>query len=195
MLRKDSYPNSSSAQDIVVIQTERRQSPKQFRVKSSSRRKNKSLVYSSHNSKSDLRATSFLEGLIFKATRNKVLLSVTPQVFSTSVRGPVKMSRNSTRYTTIDPNRDTDLNKCSLRASQALSKPQLTIDQVTPELAAQIVKHYILPMFDDKRPKRLSKAQTSTVFGDLKLTETLANQLEELTNQFHSRSDELEQSI
>lgn len=33
----------------------------------------------------------------------------------------------------------------------------ITIDQVTPELAAQIVKHFIIPMFDSDVKKGLRK--------------------------------------
>jgi len=36
----------------------------------------------------------------------------------------------------------------------------LTIDKVTPELAAQIVKHFILPMFESDSRKALKRKHT-----------------------------------
>ena len=36
-------------------------------------------------------------------------------------------------------------------------RPVLTIDQVTPELAASIVKHFILPMFESDTRKGLKR--------------------------------------
>ena len=70
---------------------------------------------------------------------------------------------------------------------QAPGADVITIDKVTPELAAQIVKHFIIPMFDSENKKDLRKkynemagikSAASTVLGDLKLTETLSNELE-----------------
>ena len=46
----------------------------------------------------------------------------------------------------------------------------MKIEQVTPELAAQIVKHYVLPMFDPTRKKRKGKG---TVFEEMLLTDKL----------------------
>lgn len=46
---------------------------------------------------------------------------------------------------------------------------------VTPELAAQIIKHFVLPMFDTDTRKnlRIKTANRGSVIGELKLTETL----------------------
>lgn len=83
-----------------------------------------------------------------------------------------------------------------------VQKPHsITIDQVTPELAAQIVKQYVLPMFDSdprkglkKKPltrkdhlqmiKNPTKAKGTTIFDDLKLTETLYDELTKLRTHF-----------
>jgi uncharacterized protein YdhG (YjbR/CyaY superfamily) len=48
-----------------------------------------------------------------------------------------------------------------------VTKEVLSIDQVTPELAAQIVKHYILPMFDNDSRKSLRRkyARLNAVTG------------------------------
>jgi hypothetical protein len=51
---------------------------------------------------------------------------------------------------------------------------------VTPELAAQIVKQYVLPMFDVDKKCKKKKLPSTSVFGDLKLTETLYNELKEI---------------
>ena len=107
------------------------------------------------------------------------------------------------------------------------SDEPLTIKNVTPELAAQVVKHFVLPMFDTDYKKGLRRKygrmqaaaispaiagmtqQTSgahvtsvagasdlsglgTVLGDLKLTEHLSNELDEVRNKFDSMHEALE---
>lgn len=93
----------------------------------------------------------------------------------------------------------------------------MTIDDISPELAAQIVKNYILPMFesDEKKylkkkydrlqsPRSQAKRQPSqhqeealsmkpkTVYGELKLSEQLAFQLDELKQRFDNLREQLE---
>lgn len=99
---------------------------------------------------------------------------------------------------------------------------------MTPELAAQVVKHFVLPMFDTDYKKGLRRkygrmqaatvgpslgsmmkqpampsgttggkdAQTGlgTVLGDLKLTEHLSNELEEVRNKFDTMHEALEKA-
>jgi hypothetical protein len=48
------------------------------------------------------------------------------------------------------------------------------MDQVTPEIAAKIVKQYVLPMFS----KQNQKSKDGSVYADLKLTDKLAVHLE-----------------
>ena len=58
---------------------------------------------------------------------------------------------------------------------------EFNIDKITPEVAAKIVKHFILPMFDGaasaKVGRRLGQksntAQSGSIYGELKLTEQL----------------------
>jgi len=45
--------------------------------------------------------------------------------------------------------------------STAGSKAPITLDQVTPELAAQIVKYFVLPMFDTDNKKLLKRKMGS----------------------------------
>ena len=105
---------------------------------------------------------------------------------------------------------------------------QISIKHVTPELAAQVVKHFVLPMFDtdykkglrrkygrmqaatvgpnlgafSKQPAMPSGATTAselqmgmgTVLGDLKLTEHLSNELEEVRNKFDTMHEALEKA-
>jgi len=106
---------------------------------------------------------------------------------------------------------------------------QISIKHVTPELAAQVVKHFVLPMFDtdykkglrrkygrmqaatvgpslgsmSKGPQASQMASTSgmgdlgmagTVLGDLKLTEHLSNELEEVRNKFDTMHEALEKA-
>lgn len=103
----------------------------------------------------------------------------------------------------------------------------LSIKNVTPELAAQVVKHFVLPMFDtdykkglrrkygrlqagmigfgklqkstqDKTAEQTARTQdsalTGTVLGDLKLTEILSNELEEVRSKFDSMNEALEKA-
>ena len=95
---------------------------------------------------------------------------------------------------------------------------------MTPELAAQVVKHFVLPMFDTDYKKGLrrkygrmqaatmgpsmaasrqapvasvsgaSDFNMGTVLGDLKLTEHLSNELEEVKNKFESMHEDLEKA-
>lgn len=90
----------------------------------------------------------------------------------------------------------------------------LNLSEVSPELAAQIVKHFILPMFESDNKRYLRKkyslhskgqqrgqskgAKTKsslgqdhltspkTVYGELKLSEQLNEQLDELKSRFDS---------
>lgn len=75
-----------------------------------------------------------------------------------------------------------------------------TIDHITPELAAKIVKNYILPMFENSGKRALKSKynklqgvatakskykiqpsnETQTVYGELKLSEKLSSELEEV---------------
>ena len=49
------------------------------------------------------------------------------------------------------------------------------MDQITPEIAAKIVKQYVLPMFS----KNQQKGKEGSVYADLKLTDKLAIHLEQ----------------
>ena len=82
----------------------------------------------------------------------------------------------------------------------------ITIDKVTPELAAQIVKHFVIPMFDSDNKKMLrakykGMAATGnpdgqyggTILGDLKLTTILSTQLEEIKSQVDSYQEKIEE--
>ena len=55
--------------------------------------------------------------------------------------------------------------------SEKIYQGPMTIDQVTPELAAQIVKQFVIPMFDhDSRTGNLRKKTTrrgESMFPDL----------------------------
>ena len=79
--------------------------------------------------------------------------------------------------------------------------------QVTPELAAQIVKDYILPMFESDGKKdlksRYNKLQgmnsqgfkgshVDTVYGELKLSQQLLSQLKEVRSKFDSLNETIE---
>ena len=82
---------------------------------------------------------------------------------------------------------------------------QPTQQQVTPELAAQIVKDYILPMFESDGKKDLknkyNKLQgmssggiknADTVYGELKLSQQLLSQLKEVRSKFDFLNETIE---
>lgn len=144
----------------------------------------------------------------------KILSTVTPMTQLTS--------NTKQRYFSEDRNFNEDLQTSFTIKDFAGNKPKnaLSLDQVTPELAAQIVKFYILPMFDSDPKKGLKRknsrgkstnfsqgnmknpldkpnsssnfqAQGNTVFGELKLSETLYNELSHVRSQFDSLIDQV----
>ena len=60
------------------------------------------------------------------------------------------------------------------------------IEKITPELAAKIVKHFVLPMFDNAPSAKLGRrlghkqniAQSGSIYNELKLSEQLNETLE-----------------
>ena len=70
------------------------------------------------------------------------------------------------------------------------------LDQVTPELAAQIIKHYVLPMFDSKK-FQTKRPQTGnpSLYSKLKLTESLFNELEKIRDDYHTQQTNLDRAI
>lgn len=66
----------------------------------------------------------------------------------------------------------------------------MTIADITPELAAQIVKHFILPMFDRKTARSTA---SSSVYNELKLSDQLQQQMQELKSKFDGMQEESEQ--
>lgn len=73
-----------------------------------------------------------------------------------------------------------------------------SIEQISPELAALIVKNYILPMFESEGKKSLKVkynkmagiadknkdiASSKSVYGELKLSEKLSNELQVIRDQ------------
>jgi len=76
----------------------------------------------------------------------------------------------------------------------------LSIDKVTPELAAQIVKHFVLPMFDNAPSSNYGKklgqkgiAQSGAVYGELKLSQQLTDQLSVIRDEVSTITERLEQ--
>jgi len=78
--------------------------------------------------------------------------------------------------------------------------PDLDLDKITPELAAKIVKHFILPMFDNapsaKVGRRLGHKQSignsSSIYGELKLSEKLNETLGVVRNEVMRLTGSLE---
>ena len=55
---------------------------------------------------------------------------------------------------------------------------------VTPELAASIVKHMVLPMFDARFKRESKMAKQGGVFSELKLSDQLNQNLTDLSQRF-----------
>ena len=79
-------------------------------------------------------------------------------------------------------------------------KNDLNLDKVTPELAAKIVKHFVLPMFDNapssnygRRIGQKGIAQGGSVYQELKLSEQLTNELAKVREEVNNTRQRLEQ--
>ena len=93
--------------------------------------------------------------LIFGAGNSR---GVEKQFKTITADGRQKTRNNSSRYFSAEPNLAEGIPPAKLLPSiQSKTKHQLTLDEVTPELAAQIVKHYILPMFDSDAKRGLKR--------------------------------------
>ena len=117
--------------------------------------------------------------------------------------GGGKQYSNNLTYRTAQPtsasmngtNANTS-NKCPLSSrqrfddqqqqTQTLKGNQKILDQITPELAALIVKEYVLPMFESDAKKEMRKNKlprfklpegkdTNSVYGELKLSQQLGD--------------------
>ena len=63
---------------------------------------------------------------------------------------------------------------------------EINLNKITPEMAAQIVKHFVLPMFDNSASARVGRrlggakpnVQSGSVYNELKLSEQLNGTLQ-----------------
>lgn len=75
---------------------------------------------------------------------------------------------------------------------------EFQLDKVTPEMAAKIVKHFILPMFDNapssKYGKRVGKqvGNQGAIYEELKLSDKLNSMLVEVKDEVQSLTENLE---
>ena len=83
--------------------------------------------------------------------------------------------------------------------------------QITPDLAAQIVRHYILPMFEQKLVRKNGKnvissskfkiyrnqsdkqINSNSVYGELKLSDMLQKELSEVKNLVDILNEQIEE--
>ena len=83
---------------------------------------------------------------------------------------------------------------------------ELNLDKITPELAAKIVKHFILPMFENapsaKVGKRLghhsgqkhgSTMHSGSIYNELKLSDQLNETLRQVRSEVTNLTNSLEQ--
>ncbi|CAI2380348.1 unnamed protein product [Moneuplotes crassus] len=90
------------------------------------------------------------------------------------------------------------------------SSSAISIRDITPEMAAQVVKNYLLPMFDgnkngySKTKTRISKNEDisddpnfkpKTIYGELKLSERLSSQLEAVKLELKQTQERLDNKI
>ena len=89
------------------------------------------------------------------------------------------------------------------KASNLPSAGDFDLHKITPELAAKIVKHFILPMFDNSASTRvgrrlghkqsLAQGGSSSIYGELKLSEKLNETLSEVRNEVRGLTQSLEE--
>jgi chromosome segregation ATPase len=90
------------------------------------------------------------------------------------------------------------------RLRQITSRQKLEKKEVPPEVAAQVVKNYILPMFESDTRAKLDMLRSetfrhkasfsqegATVYSELKLSEKLNNEIESLEKKLHEISQTL----
>lgn len=176
--------------------------------------------------------------LQYKVTEPSSNLTNMPLIGQQNPKQTISNSINEERFTTapttsmahlqpIDPpsnnpqNQHQSVNQKFLPSGGKISGNPVqisSIDQISPELAAQIVKNFILPMFesDDKKylknkynkmqgigaatGRNLQKFgthgdQPSSVYGELKLSEKLANELNAVKDHVDSLNEKLEEAL
>jgi len=79
--------------------------------------------------------------------------------------------------------------------------PELNLDKITPEFAAKIVKHFVLPMFDNSASSRVGRrlgqkqtlVQSGSIYNELKLSDQLNETLTLVRNEVMRLTGSLEE--
>lgn len=141
-------------------------------------------------------------------TTPKTSPKISPRIINplTYFKRPQKISKTSKFQAKSEVASPTDTNKKLLKKlSCRLTVKSLSI---SPEAAASVVKNYILPMFEyEKRlktniarsamqkPKRQFSQDQATVYGEFKLSEKLAKELENLTIKLQKMEQNMKDNI
>ena len=78
---------------------------------------------------------------------------------------------------------------------------EFNLDKITPEIAAKIVKHFVLPMFDNSAKSQVGKrlghkqVQTGSIYTELKLSDQLNDTLADVRNEVTSLTNALDQEV
>ncbi|CAI2382899.1 unnamed protein product [Moneuplotes crassus] len=130
---------------------------------------------------------------------------VSPYIPSKRRNGSVKVPERGTKRTGRRAQRVTEVPSQEVRSSSVIS-----MRDITPEIAAQVVKNYLLPMFDgnksghSKTKTRISKNEEipnegifkpKTIYGELKLSDRLSTQLEGVKLELKNTQESLSAKI
>lgn len=90
-------------------------------------------------------------------------------------------------------------NKSINKLHKALAgSDEINLEKITPELAAKIVKHFVLPMFDNAPRSKVGKRlghnhkNDGSIYNELKLSEQLNETLNEVRNEVQNLTNSLE---
>jgi hypothetical protein len=136
---------------------------------------------------------------------------------STNVIRNLGVRNSSVSPSKVMSGRTQSTSAARISQSHATAADPKGMGHISPELAAKIVKHYILPMFESDGKKRLKKQynrmqgmakshakqfkipssgeKSGSVYGELKLSEQLHNELDVIRFQVDSLKEELEDSL
>lgn len=89
-----------------------------------------------------------------------------------------------------------------MRTNSSKLNAEFNIESITPEIAAKIVKHFILPMFENAPSAKvgrrlghknsLTQGGSNSIYGELKLSDKLNESLEQVRSEVTQLTESLE---
>jgi len=113
-----------------------------------------------------------------------------------------KLGATQTGYSTMEPPSALLTPGSPLKRQSTLNAAEINLDKITPEFAAKIVKHFVLPMFENSASSKVGRrlgqkhtlAQNGGIYSELKLSDQLNETLAEVRNEVTSLSSSLEEA-